>query len=68
MRAWEKELYNYQLIPAPPKMSAQEYITKYLAEKDEKYFSWYLLTTKNLSMKRSKGACRSMRCRGILWI
>ena len=42
MKAWEKELYNYQLTPAPPKMPPQEYIEKYLAEKDEKYFSWYL--------------------------
>ena len=42
MRAWEKELYSYQLKPAPPKMPAQEYIEQYLAEKDEKYFSWYL--------------------------
>ena len=42
MKAWENELYNYQLTPAPPKMPPQEYIEKYLAEKDEKYFSWYL--------------------------
>ena len=42
MKAWEKELYNYQLTPAPLKMPPQEYIEKYLAEKDEKYFSWYL--------------------------
>lgn len=42
MKAWEKELYNYQLTPAPPKMPPQEYIEKYLAEKDEKYFSRYL--------------------------
>ena len=33
MKAWKKELYKYQLTPAPPKMPAQEYIEKYLAEK-----------------------------------
>ena len=32
MKAWKKELYKYQLTPAPPKMPAQEYIEKYLAE------------------------------------
>ena len=31
MKAWKKELYKYQLTPAPPKMPAQEYIEKYLA-------------------------------------
>ena len=42
MKEWEKELYGYQLTPAPPKMRPQEYIERYLAEKDDKYFSWYL--------------------------
>lgn len=42
MKAWEKELYMYQLKPAPPKMKLQEYITKYCSEKDEKYINWFL--------------------------
>ena len=42
MKEWEKELYSYRLTPAPPKMRLQEYIERYLAEKDDKYFSWYL--------------------------
>lgn len=68
MKAWEKELYNYQLTPAPPKMPPQEYIEKYLAEKDEKYFLGICITTKNISMKRSRDTCRSTLCKGILWI
>lgn len=42
MKEWEEELYIYRLDPAPPKKNPQEYISLYLAEKDEKYLSWYL--------------------------
>ena len=43
MKEWEKELYIYRLTPAPPpKKDLQEYITLYLAEKDDKYLSWFL--------------------------
>ena len=43
MKEWKKELYIYRLTPAPPpKNDLQEYITLYLAEKDDKYLSWFL--------------------------
>ena len=32
----------YHLDPAPPKLPPQEYIELYLAEKENKYLSWYL--------------------------
>ena len=32
----------YRLDPAPPKLPAQEYIVRYLTEKEEKYLAWYL--------------------------
>lgn len=43
MKEWQKELYIYRLTPAPPKKdNLQEYIDLYLAEKDDKYLSWFL--------------------------
>lgn len=43
MKEWEKELYIYRLTPAPPKENdLQRYILNYLAEKDDKYFAWFL--------------------------
>lgn len=43
MKEWEKELEIYRLTPAPPKESdLQRYILNYLAEKDDKYISWFL--------------------------
>lgn len=43
MKEWEKELEIYRLTPAPPKESdLQRYILNYLAEKDDKYSSWFL--------------------------
>ena len=42
MKEWQKELYTYRLIPAPPKKDLQEYIDLYIAEKDESYLSWFL--------------------------
>ena len=40
---WTEDLYLYRRKPAPPKVSDfQEYIVLYLAEKDEKYLSWFL--------------------------
>lgn len=64
MRAWEKELYNYQLTPAPPKMPAQEYIKKYLAEKDEKYFSWYLHYNEKFINEKVKGCVQEYAMQG----
>ena len=31
----------YCLDPAPPKLPAQEYIIRYLTEKEDKYLAWY---------------------------
>ena len=43
MKEWEKELYIYRLTPAPPKENdLQKYISNYLAQKDDKYISWFL--------------------------
>ncbi len=43
VKEWQKELYIYRLTPAPPKKDdLQEYIDLYLAEKDDKYLSWFL--------------------------
>lgn len=43
MKEWQKELYIYRVTPAPPKKDdLQEYINLYLAEKDDKYISWFL--------------------------
>ena len=42
MKAWEEDLVQYRLFPAPPRMPLNEYIQKYLDEKDEKYLQWFL--------------------------
>ena len=43
MKEWEKELVIYRLTPAPPKENdLQKYILNYLAQKDDKYISWFL--------------------------
>lgn len=43
MKEWEKELYIYRLTPAPPKeYDLQKYILNYLAQRDDKYISWFL--------------------------
>lgn len=43
MKEWEKELIIYRLTPAPPKENdLQKYILNYLAQKEDKYISWFL--------------------------
>ena len=43
MKEWEKELHIYRLTPAPPKENdLQKYISNYLAQKEDKYISWFL--------------------------
>lgn len=43
MKEWEKELVIYRLTPAPPKENdLQKYILNYLAQKEDKYISWFL--------------------------
>lgn len=64
MKEWEKELYGYQLKPAPPKMPPQEYIEKYLAEKDEKYFSWYLHYNEKYINEKVKGYVQEYAMQG----
>ena len=64
MKEWEKELYSYQLTPAPPKMPPQEYIEKYLAEKDEKYFSWYLHYNEKYINEKVKGYVQEYAMQG----
>ena len=64
MKEWEKELYSYQLTPAPPKIPPQEYIEKYLAEKDEKYFSWYLHYNEKYINEKVKGYVQEYAMQG----
>lgn len=47
MKEWKKELHIYKITPAPPKMTLQEYIEHYVAERDEKYFAWFLHAYEN---------------------
>ena len=43
MKEWEKDFEIYSLTPAPPRENdLQNYILRYLAEKDDKYISWFL--------------------------
>ena len=43
MKEWEKELYIYRLTPAPPKENdLQKDISNHLAQKEDKYISWFL--------------------------
>ena len=43
MKEWKKELIIYRLTPAPPKENdLQKYILNYLAQKEDKYISWFL--------------------------
>ena len=64
MKEWEKELYSYQLKPAPPKMPPQEYIERYLAEKDDKYFSWYLHYNEKYINEKVKGYVQEYAMQG----
>ena len=47
----------YRLDPAPPKMPAQEYIVRYLTEKEEKYLAWYLHDQEPALNKLAQAAC-----------
>ena len=47
----------YHLDPAPPKLSAQEYIVRYLTEKEDKYLAWYLHDQEPALNKLAQAAC-----------
>lgn len=48
----------YRLDPAPPKLPPQEYIALYLAEKEDKYLSWYLHDREPTLNKLAQDACQ----------
>lgn len=47
----------YRLNPAPPKLPAQEYIVRYLTEKEDKYLAWYLHDQEPALNKLAQTAC-----------
>ena len=47
----------YRLDPAPPKLPAQEYIVRYLTEKEEKYLAWYLHDQEPALNKLAQATC-----------
>ena len=47
----------YRLDPAPPKLPAQEYIVRYLTEKEDKYLAWYLHDQEPALNKLAQAAC-----------
>ena len=48
----------YRLDPAPPKLPPQEYIALYLAEKEDKYLSWYLHDREPTLNKLAQDVCQ----------
>lgn len=47
----------YHLDPAPPKLSAQEYIVRYLTTKEDKYLTWYIHNQEPALNKLAQAAC-----------
>lgn len=47
----------YRLDPAPPKLPVQEYIVRYLTEKEDKYLAWYLHDQEFALNKLAQAAC-----------
>ena len=47
----------YRLDPAPPKLPAQEYIVRYLTEKEDKYLAWYLHDQEPALNELAQAAC-----------
>lgn len=52
----ERRMYHLDL--APPKLPPQEYIELYLAEKEDKYLSWYLHDREPMLNKLAQDACQ----------
>ena len=58
--AQQKQLLErrmYRLDPAPPRLPAQEYIVRYLTEKEDKYLAWYLHDQEPALNKLAQTAC-----------
>ena len=47
----------YRLDPAPPKLLSQEYIVRYLTEKEDKYLAWYLHDQEFALNKLAQSTC-----------
>ena len=47
----------YHLDPPPPKLTAQEYIIRYLTEKEDKYLRWYLHNQEPAINKIAQAVC-----------
>ena len=47
----------YRLNPAPPKLPAQDYIVRYLTEKEDKYLAWYLHDQEPALNELAQAAC-----------
>ena len=48
----------YHLDPAPPKLPPQEYIDRYLSEKEDRYLLWYLHGREPMLNKLAQDACQ----------
>ena len=58
--AQQKQLLErrmYRLDPAPPRLPTQEYIARYLIEKEDKYLTWYLHDQEPAINKLAQAAC-----------
>ena len=49
----------YRLDPAPPKLPPQEYIDLHLAEKEDKYLSWYLHDWEPMLNRLAQDSCQA---------
>ena len=56
----------YHLDPAPPKLPAQEYIVRYLTEKEDKYLAWYLHDQEPALNKLAQAACERYAMTGSI--
>lgn len=59
--AQQKQLLErrmYRLDPAPPKLPPQEYIDRYLSEKEDRYLLWYLHDREPMLNKLAQDACQ----------
>ena len=52
------EHWMYLLDPAPPKLPPQEYIDRYLSEKEDKYIAWYLHDREPMLNKLAQDTCQ----------